>query len=293
VRLARWCAVVLMSLVAGCHGDQNRAGPPSAPGFPNWPKTLSDFRFRWSAEPGIDLLSGAAVPLRAYLESYRVADFTLDPNAVYPGFQRAVPQGVVGADAPPDVPYQLWYIRPSPAHPEFGFDTAWQFGGNEYFHVLELTAIDTGYRAYVCDGLYKVFLGRNGKYVPLIGRGQYDEWTETNAVDVWRVEFTGQPSASDIKAPPVVGVAQKGPNPAPLGDVFGPWRITGASETGYWGPLAHPESNSRDEANKQRHQQCFDRMPDDAAQRRALLTGIRDAPPPAEPAVPGWPQDAL
>ena len=55
------------------------------------PDKLSDFRFRWTAEPGIDLYSGAAVPLRAYAESWRVAQMMSDMSAAYPGFERAVP----------------------------------------------------------------------------------------------------------------------------------------------------------------------------------------------------------
>ena len=31
------------------------------------------------------------------------------------------------------------------------------FYGNEFFHILELTPIESGYRAYVCDGLYNIY----------------------------------------------------------------------------------------------------------------------------------------
>jgi hypothetical protein len=123
----------------GCHASENRESAPAAPTFPNWPEALQDFRFRWSAEPGIDLLSGPAVPLRAYLESYRVAEFTLDINETYPGFQRAVPP------QPSDrlrAPYQMRDIRPD-TEPHLAFGPPGRFYGNEYFHILELTPIAT------------------------------------------------------------------------------------------------------------------------------------------------------
>ena len=46
-------------------------------------------------------------------------------------------------------------IRPLPDAEPFG--PPGPFYGNEFFHILELTPIEGGYRAYVCDGLYKIF----------------------------------------------------------------------------------------------------------------------------------------
>jgi len=280
--------MLMMLGLAGCHTHRNVANEPITPTFPNWPKVLNDFRFRWSAEPGIDLVSGATVPLRAYLESYRVAEFTLDPNATYPGFQRAVPPGPSDTVAFDRAPWQLRYIRPS-ANPELAFGPPGRFYGNEYFHVLELTRFDAGYRAYVCDGFDKVFrdgggdyrpdIGeRAGKYVPVVGH------SVSPGVLVWRVEFSDQPS--DPSAPAAVTVAQKGPNPAPVGDVFGPWHINGASIR-LWGDV-HYSVEMTDQ-----QEQCNARMPHEYWQRQAFEAGPRDTPPAAEPAVPGWPQDAL
>ena len=86
--MMRWCAVLLILVgLAGCRGKET----PPEPAFANWPESLGDFRFGWSAEAGVDLVSGPAVPLRAYLESYRIAQLTKDIGAAYPGFDRAVP----------------------------------------------------------------------------------------------------------------------------------------------------------------------------------------------------------
>ena len=83
---------------------------------------------------------------------------------------------------------------------------------------------------------------RQDKYVSVVG---HDAGTLLNDVDgmkVWRVEFTDSPPAAD--APAMVTDAQRGPDPAPTGDVFGPWRITGASDEN-WGTLIDRESSRR------------------------------------------------
>ncbi len=100
----------------------------------------------------MDLVSGPAVPLRAYLESYRIGQLTGDIGAAYPGFDRAVP---ASPSPDSDAPVQLGVIRPDPEAEPFG--PPGPFYGNEFFHILELTPIEGGYRAYVCDGLYKIF----------------------------------------------------------------------------------------------------------------------------------------
>jgi hypothetical protein len=51
---------------------------------------LNDFSMAWSAEPGIDLTEGPAVPVRAHMESYLLAWVTGDDRYLYPGFAKAV-----------------------------------------------------------------------------------------------------------------------------------------------------------------------------------------------------------
>src|SRR4051812_50076992 len=81
-------AAVLVVGLAGCSGGEQS---PPGPTFANWPKALQNFRFGWDAEPGIDLVSGPAVPLRADLESYRVTQLTQDIAAPHPGVDRPGP----------------------------------------------------------------------------------------------------------------------------------------------------------------------------------------------------------
>jgi hypothetical protein len=281
-----WAVVLLVIGLAGCQGTEKPAPKPT---FANWPQALSDFRFRWSAEPGIDLVSGPAVPLRAYLESYRIAQLTKDLGATYPGFERAVP-----APLPP--PYsastraELVAIRPAPDAEPFGPPKP--FYGNEYFHVLEVTQIEGGYRAYVCDGLYKMFrpAEQPGKYESVTRVESRTGLDDVGGIMVWRVEFTDTPP---VPSAPAMGTApQKGPNPAPIGDVFGPWRITGTSD-GAWGTQIVPESvpfSKVDGVARVSH--CSDKVADTRDGQEAFMKGEVDTPPATEPAEPGWPDNA-
>jgi hypothetical protein len=71
--------------------DTTAASPPSHEStLTNWPKQVENFRFRWSAAEGVDLMTGPAVALRAYVESYRLVGMVGgDMSVVYPGFLHA------------------------------------------------------------------------------------------------------------------------------------------------------------------------------------------------------------
>lgn len=286
--MTRWCAVMLATAM-GLTGCADAAAPPE-PKFANWPAALDDFRFRWAAEPGIDLVSGPAVPLRAYLESYRIWNLTQDPGNVYPGFNRVVPDAL-----PPksnsSTRNELVDIRPLPEAELFG--PPGPFFGNEYFHILELTPTEDGYRAYVCDGMYDIFRegskegDKRGKYVSVI---DYDARTllgDIGGLKVWRVELTDGPPLAG--APAVATAAQRGTKPAPVDDVFGPWQITGASDDS-WGTVINLESVPFGEpGGVDRISECSDRMPHWRTERDAIIKRVLDTPPSAEPASPGWP----
>ena len=213
----------------GADGLPRRRGPAGAD-IRELAGKLDDFRFRWAAEPGVDLVSGPAVPLRAYLESYRIGQFTGDIGTAYPGFDRAVP--ALPPHSKASTKNELVDIRPRSDAEVFG--PPGPFYGNEFFHILEITPIESGYRAYVCDGMYNIFREdeKQDKYVSVIGYDARTMLMDLDGMKVWRVEFTDTPPPADAPAP--VTDAQRGPNPAPVGDVFGPWRITGASDD-KWG----------------------------------------------------------
>lgn len=73
----------IVSMSAGCT-------PTEQPPIP-FTGLTKDLRIRWSAEPGIDLLTGPAVIVRAYRESYVVGGLMANPAYYYPGFEHAVP----------------------------------------------------------------------------------------------------------------------------------------------------------------------------------------------------------
>ena len=107
---------------------------------------------------------------------------------------------------------------------------------------------------------------------------------------VWRVELTDSPPAAD--APAMVTAAQRGPNPAPVGDAFGPWRITGASDD-IWGTGITRESTADERIDGARRiSQCSDLMPQWRTERAAIIDSVLDTPPDPEPASPGWPDRA-
>ncbi|MGV0812045.1 hypothetical protein ABQF34_08805 [Mycolicibacterium boenickei] len=217
---------------------------------------------------------------------------TGDVEDAYPGFARAVPHpGKPRADSRSDLPQELWNIQPAtdfPAHAYMPLPPNTRFYGNEFFHVLELEPIQDGggYRAYVCDGRYNIFQGTDdaGPFEPLFPANEGDSDREISEIRLWRVEYTDDPTPPAPDAPAMVTTPQKGPNPAPLGDVFGPWQITGAHDGGSWGHQTY-------DGWEQRRQQCRDKMPDNAAQRQAIYASRPNTPPVPESAVPGWPDN--
>jgi hypothetical protein len=299
-------AVIIASgmLIAGCGGDSPQQPPPSTPTpqTSNWPETLTDFRFRWSAEPGIDIATGNAVPLRAYLESWLVISYTDDVDSAYPGYLRATPEPVpVGSAAYNHLPMQQRTIRAFLG----GVDPGDRILGNEDLHILRIEPLDTGFRAFVCDATYRVYRQSSGstsldplRRKSVTGPSEADS---RNMV-VRRIEFSDRDPRSGSTPPAAPVQPQQGPLPAPRTDVFGPWFITGAGAVEFWWSADHPgvpegfpeATRFRDEARAAEddmRRQCLDRYPADAAERAKLATTVIETPPSVEPAVPGWPAE--
>lgn len=291
---------IAMVFASACDTPSEQASPTTAPTsalpaplFPNWPAVANDFRFHWSAAPGIDLNSGPAVPLRAYLESTRLAAFAGgDPSVVYPGFMRSTPENQ-GPVANAGELFQLEYIRPQ-TRAEYEAN-GWtyverQVYGYQPTHVLSLIPQGDGYRATVCVGAYSVYRTADDdpqKFFSTAADEQTGQLTygDRDEIQVWRVELTeNDPRVANAPAPPTA--QQLGPMPAPVDDVFGRWFITGAG-TALWGPSGQGEHIDTPEVR----QQCEDAMPDDAAARTAMATGFHDGPPPHGEPVPGWPAE--
>jgi hypothetical protein len=290
--------VIAMVFASACESKQPPSTPLNssssalpAPLFPNWPAEVNDFRFHWSAAPGIDVEAGPAVALRAYVESFRLAGLAGgDLSVLYPGFMRATPE-----DASPSMERgslaQRQYVRPR-SRAELARNgwkyVARQIYGYQPTHLLNLQPLGDGYLATVCLGLYSVYRtadDNHDKYFSTIADADSGQlrYQDGQTVEIWRVELRDRdPGVSNAPAAPTD--RQNGPLPAPIEDVFGPWFITGNSSS-VWGPLGEGEEIDTPEVR----QQCENAMPDDAATRMAMATGFHDRPPPHGEPIPGWP----
>ncbi|WP_319452980.1 MULTISPECIES: hypothetical protein [unclassified Mycobacterium] len=304
--MALGAATVLIATVVGC--SHTPASPPtdSTPSTGDhsgsWPEKLKDFRFRWTAEPGVDLVGGWAVPVRAYLESWLVIRYTDDIDNGYPGFLQATPTPPrTGSPESLELPYEQRQIRKSRGASDF-HDSNQRIVGNEEFHVVRTEPIPTGFRAFVCDSTLNAYTQAAGatQFTPMkllngLTPNDYDN------MKVWRIEFSDHDPRADSSRPTAPTAPQRGPQPAPRTDVFGPWFVTGSEVVAGWSNGDHPgvvlgspedlelTRDAQDAENTMR-QQCLDRYPLNADQRAKMATTVVDNPPTVEPAVPGWPE---
>ncbi len=261
------------------------------PLFSNYPAEANEFRFHWSAAPGIDLTGGPAVPLRAYLESMRLAAFAGgDPSVVYPGFMHATPENQP-VSGPGDL-FQLQFVRPK-TRAQYEAN-GWKYVERQVYgyqptHVLGLEPLGDHYRATLCLGAYSVYQNPVNDPKKFVSTAADESTGELraggrDAVQVWRIELSDrEPRAAT--PPSALPQPQMGPLPAPVDDVFGNWFITGISQGELWGPSGQGE----DVETPELREQCEAAMPDDAATRRAMATGFHKAPPPHGDPIPGWP----
>lgn len=314
VTLFKKCVLFYLSVfsflaLTGCHaGNDTLAYTPTptnppGPESPNWPEKLADFRFRWSAEPSVDLETGKVVPLRAYLESMLVNSYTGNPSGGYPGFQRATPQPIdQGAPDWASTPESQKRIR-GPMGADYAPEL--RLFGNEELYVLDIEATEVGFRAFVCDATFNVYK-RNTDSKQLIPLNfESSTYTAPNNPDyhnmrVWRTEFSDHDPRVGSAPPPSPSAAQRGPLPAPRTDVFGAWFVTGSEWVAMWSDHDYPglkpgspesrqraaEARSREDAMRQ---QCLERYPLNAAERAQRATTVLVDPPRVEAAVPGWP----
>jgi hypothetical protein len=280
-------AAAVAVATCSCGNGDNQAGRPSATNdAANWPPILANFRFHWSADPGIDLLTGPAVPIRAYIESYYIAASTLSMDDAYPGFIRATPEN----DAL-DGHYlaQLARIRPLNGVTSPSTEALARFGYMP-IHILQIDPIGDGLRAIVCQGTYATYVKSSvqpDKYVSASAEPKSGQVTGTDpGVVVHRIELTDQDPRT-AEAPSGTGsVLQRGPSPAPHDDVFGKWFFTGSSSS-YWGPIDAPAPESF--PTPELREQCGDRLPEPESKRMEMMTGFKDEPAPSGIPEPGWP----
>jgi hypothetical protein len=247
---------VLLMLVSGCTEDKSTP-PPAQPTIERWSGIAADVRIRWGAGPGIDLVTRPAVVVRAYVESWELANLMSNAQYVYPGFDRAVaPNGPDDFGPRPD-------LRSAPDHPPVGTD---------YRHILRIEQTGRDVVAVVCFYGYAVAFDVGG------GKVKVNHYTDSGT-SVRKVIMTAPAAEPAVPLPP-----QKGPLPAPVDDVFGDWRITG-NELGLL-PTDWPTYPADIEA-------CIAKAPDPVERRESLMTGEHSrADFPTLPPFPGWPSPA-
>lgn len=252
------CAIVL---VAACNSAPTTAPPPSPAAKGPWTPPVADLRVVWSAEPGIDLLTGPPVVVRAYEESGIGFLFGGSNDYLYPGYLHAL--------APPGAPF------PAAIYPGSHEPNRYPVVGTDREHILRIEPSGTDVAVVVCNWDY-------GSAEDL-GDGTYGWHTpnppSTDPVGTERLVLTPPPQG----APPLP--PQKGPAPAPVDDVFGGWKIAQRMpDVAY--THAPPEWLTLvDDKNA-----CAAKAPDPLERRLFLATGRHPRSDfPALPAFPGWP----
>jgi hypothetical protein len=231
-------------------------------GIERWQGPISDLRYLWTAEPGIDVLTGPAVPVRAFLESFMLSQYAGNLDYAYPGFGQAVP----------DSASELWVTRPALDVPREERSV-----GNITHHILSMNRVDDDVAAVVCSYNYRVASEtEDGSYLSVARTGPRGE----RGIDVIKIGMSGRPSTT---LPP-----QSGPRPDPVDDVFGDWLVRGMLTFYSDNDPGFDEAWPTYAADKRA---CVDRAPDPAQVR----AGIIDSPHPRDffpttPASPGWPQ---
>lgn len=150
--------VFASQLVSGCGVFQNTEPR-------GWPGVASDIRVQWTGEPGIEITGGVAVPVRAYLESYDLVEFTGSFDNAYPGFFDEVPpnEPTNGSDSA-----STWDRRPTDKYP-----VGWSLAGNLRFHSRSVEHTDGGATVTLCE--YRYALGQrkpDGTYIPYVSGGR-------------------------------------------------------------------------------------------------------------------------
>jgi hypothetical protein len=249
------CVLLLLVVTACTKGTPTPAPPPNA--IERWSGAAADVRYRWSADPGIDLLSGPAVIVRAYIESVELAEIMFSADYVYPGFDRAVsPDGPNYVGPRPDLVYP-------PEHPPVG---------TEYGHILGIEQKGRDVVATVCGYGYASAFNLGDGSVKVNHYSNY-------GTSITRVTMLAPVDEPMVPLPPQIG-----PLPAPVDDVFGDWRVAASN----LGLLASDWPTFPVDL-----QACIARGPDPIERRESLMTGKHTrADFPTLSALPGWPNAA-
>lgn len=259
IACASTAAVMVCGLLTGCQTDHATEGSISG-----WSGVVSDVRAQWDATSDIDLLTGAAVPLRAYLESRLIAQYTGDIDNAYTGFTQAVP---VDEPSGPDI--SAWARRPPVDTPATS-----PLVGNTRFLVQSIRSAGDAVVATVCNYIYGLAKAQGDSYTSLVG------WSPDpgRGVVTMRVTLTNTDQSPPALPP------QMGPAAAPSEDVFSGWQIVGFL-TASTGAVERDWPTFAEDRDR-----CVANAPDPLQRRANLLKGEHPrADFPTLPPEPGWP----
>lgn len=266
--VVRCCApLTVMALLAGCQffsADKPRIDRSSGP--------LADDRYQWTAAAGIDLLTGPAVPIRAFLESRLDAQTMGSLDYAYPGFDRAVA-------AKPEDGGDIFTNNLRPDE-RLGPTKAARVG-NDRFRIQSVSRRAQSVSAILCNYRYGLALEQqSGKFVSIV-----NNTPSNDGINALLVILTAPANESNNALPP-----QEGPAAAPVVDVFGDWRVTGfLSDFGKLDP-AFAKAWPTYEADQA---ECVEQAPDSAERRAFLKEGEHPRSDfPTSPPSPGWPEPA-
>ncbi|MDF2899886.1 MAG: hypothetical protein K0Q46_6672 [Rhodococcus erythropolis] len=256
-------AVAAMALSSTCCTGGSDNGDTSG-GVEHWSGMVSDLRFTWSSDPGIDLLTGPAVPIRAFVESVQLAQYAGNLDYAYPGFEQAT------AEQPPaDVP---WSQRPSLDHA-----LTKPLIGTDRYHILSIARNGRTVAATICNFRYAVASERQDGTFESAGQTGVGD---AKGIDVVRVALTEPSSPSDL--PP-----QSGPEPAPSNDVFGEWTVTGLLN---FFASGKPGFDTAWPSYREDIASCVDKAPSSLEERQFFVDGEHPRNDfPTSPPSPGWP----
>lgn len=253
-------------LLTSCHllaDDEPRVDRSSGP--------LGDERYQWTASPGIDLLTGPAVPIRAFMESRLDAQTMGSLDYAYPGFDRAV------AAPPADGSHDMLTsnLRPDVGRPPSSRVRV----GNNRFRIQSITRSGNALAAILCNYRYGLALEQaNGTFVSVVHNAVHDD-----GIDALLLMLTAPSDESSNPLPP-----QGGPAPAPAVDVFGGWKISGFLN-GIRSP--DPEFDKVWPTFDADTATCAELAPDPQERRAFLSEGDHPRSDfPTSPPSPGWPE---
>jgi hypothetical protein len=252
----------MMSIASGCQSFRESPAQPD-----RWGGPLSELRVQWTGASDLDLTTGLAVPVRAYIESRWLAQRQGNLDYGYPGFLDATPPN---ADGPP---FGANFRRP-----EADNQVQNPFIGNETFRITAVQQEDRNVTATLCRYSYTMAtMNDDGSYSSVASL----QSGEPRGIDVNRVLLVA-PTNEGQPLP-----AQEGPEAAPSGDVFGGWSIEGYQDAFF---KQEPEFASEWPTYDADLDACVSAAPDSPERRAFLSEGDhpREDFPTSAPS-PGWP----